>query len=137
MDAGRTAIRSGGSEDRGSGTGGRARAHSRRAQPEGGGVWIATGLLLGLLAYGGVLLMLVAGYTAVLPLAVVPLVLVGLIAAANLLGGRSYGQTAGPRAVEGQSPVPSSGMADPGGLPTAGSGAPEVRGAGRSGEDDA
>ncbi|MBV8462578.1 MAG: hypothetical protein JO368_04745 [Acidimicrobiales bacterium] len=58
-----------------------------RGTDDEGGVWITTGILLGLLAYGAVLLMLVAGDTAVLPLVVVPPALVVLIGAGNLLGG--------------------------------------------------
>lgn len=56
-----------------------------------GGVWIVTGWAVGLLVYAGVVLMAMAGFSAVLPLVVVPPVLLGLIAAGNLLGGRSHG----------------------------------------------
>ncbi len=55
-----------------------------------GGVWIVTGWVVGLLVYAGVVLMAMAGFSAVLPLVVVPPVLLGLIAASNLLGGRSH-----------------------------------------------
>ncbi len=55
-----------------------------------GGVWIVTGWVVGVLVYAGVVLMAMAGFSAVLPLVVVPPVLLGLIAAGNLLGGRSH-----------------------------------------------
>jgi hypothetical protein len=50
-------------------------------------VWIATGVILGVLMYGLVVLMDVAGFTEVLPLVVIPPVVVGLIGANSLLGG--------------------------------------------------
>ncbi len=56
---------------------------------DAGGVWIVTGIVLGALAYGAVLLMLAAGYSSVLPVAVVPPVLVILIGGTNLLGART------------------------------------------------
>ena len=42
-------------------------------------MWIVTGIVLGVLVYAGIVLMAVAGFTAVVPLVVVPPVLVGLI----------------------------------------------------------
>lgn len=53
-----------------------------------GGVWIVTGIVLGVLVYAGIVLMDVAGFTEVAPLVVIPPVLVGLIVANNFLGGR-------------------------------------------------
>jgi hypothetical protein len=58
-----------------------------------GGVWIVTGWVVGLLVYAGVVLMAIAGFSAVLPLVVVPPVLLGLNAAGNLLGGRRHRST--------------------------------------------
>jgi hypothetical protein len=90
-----------------------------------------TGVALGLLAYGGVVLMAVAGFTAVLPLVVVPPVLVGLIGASNMLGGgRTHGRTPGRPSGYGQAPLSSSGPNGPvpgdpdgaGGIPGAASG---------------
>jgi hypothetical protein len=64
---------------------------------DAGGVWIATGIVLGVLMYGFIVLMDVAGFTAVAPLVVVPPVVLGLIAANSLLnGGRGYGRSARP-----------------------------------------
>ena len=62
-----------------------------------GGVWIATGIVLGILMYAFIVLMDVAGFTAVLPLVVLPAVVLGLMAANNLLnGGRGYGHGSRP-----------------------------------------
>ncbi len=58
-----------------------------RRRDDAGGVWIAIGVLLGVLVYGLVVLMDVAGFTEVLPLVVIPPVVVGLIGANSLLGG--------------------------------------------------
>jgi hypothetical protein len=81
----------------------------RRPFDEQGGVWIVTGWVLGLLVYAGVILMYVAGFTPVLPLVVLPPVVLGLIAAGNLLGGRDHGR---------RPSVPTSGPAGPGGSAT-------------------
>jgi hypothetical protein len=71
-------------------------------------VWIVTGLVLGAVVYAGMVLMVVAGVTAVVPLVVIPPVLVALIGANSLLGGgRSYGRSPG-RPV-GPAPLPSRG----------------------------
>ncbi len=91
----------------------------RRDRRDGGGVWIATGIVLGGLAYVAVLLMLVAGYTSVLPVVVVPPVLIGLIGAGNLLGGRTTPR--GPARpisdLHASAPPPSTGTAKPGAPP--------------------
>jgi hypothetical protein len=59
-------------------------------------VWINTGIVLGVLFYGFIVLMLVAGFQAVLPLVILPPVVLGLIGANNLLGGgHRYGRSAG------------------------------------------
>jgi hypothetical protein len=58
--------------------------------------------------------MLIAGYSSVLPLAIVPLILGGLIGANNLLGGgRTYGRTPGRPIGAGQAPLSSSGPNGP------------------------
>jgi hypothetical protein len=59
-------------------------------------VWINTGIVLGVLFYAFIVLMLVAGFRAVLPLVILPPVVMGLIGANNLLGGgHRYGRSAG------------------------------------------
>ncbi len=69
------------------------------APDDAGGVWIVTGVALGVLMYGFVVLMDVAGFTEVLPLVVLPPVVLGLIAANSLLGGgRGHGRGAAPPA---------------------------------------
>jgi hypothetical protein len=55
---------------------------------DAGGVWIVTGIVLGLFVYAGFVLMDIAGFTVVAPLVVIPPVLLGLIWANTLLGGR-------------------------------------------------
>jgi hypothetical protein len=66
---------------------------------DAGGVWIVTGVVLCVLVYGLVVLMDVAGFTEVAPLVILPPVVLGLIAANNLLrGGRGYGGSSGRRA---------------------------------------
>lgn len=74
------------------------RGGADRRRDDAGGVWIRTGLVLGLLVYAGVVVMAAAGFSGAIPLVVVPPVLVGLIGAANLLGGRDHGRSAGARA---------------------------------------
>ena len=73
-------------------------------------MWIATGIVLGILMYAFIVLMDVAGFTAVLPLVVLPPVVLGLMAANNLLGGgRSHGRSPGRPVGQGQAPLSSSG----------------------------
>jgi hypothetical protein len=70
--------------------------HPRR--DDQGGVWIATGIALAVLMYGFIVVLAVAGFTEVLPLVILPPVVLGLIAANNLIGGgRTPGRPA-PRA---------------------------------------
>src|SRR5271168_1086518 len=89
------------------------RAAGRRPD-DAGGVWIITGIVLGVLFYGGIVLMYVAGFTPVAPLVVIPPVLFGLIAANNLLGGgRTHGRSAGRPVGGGQAPLSSSGPNGP------------------------
>jgi hypothetical protein len=54
---------------------------------DAGGVWIITGIVLGALVYAGVVLMVVAGFTAAVPFVVIPPVIVAMIGANSLLGG--------------------------------------------------
>ena len=69
-------------------TGARAGACGpRRRADDAGGVWILTGIVLGAIVYAGMVLMAVAGFTAVIPLVVIPPVLVAMIGANSLLGG--------------------------------------------------
>ena len=89
--------------------------HAQTLAPsDEGGIWVMTGVVLVLIAYGGVVVLLIAGYTSVLPLVVVPLVMAGLIGANNLLGGgRTYGRTPGRPVGDGQAPLSSSGPNGP------------------------
>jgi hypothetical protein len=81
-----------------------------RSFDEEGGVWIVTGWVLCLLVYALVVLMDVAGFTAVLPLVVLPPVVIGLIGANSLLGGgRHYGRRATSAVTGDPAPLPSSG----------------------------
>jgi len=83
---------------------------ARRVSDDTGGVWIVTGIMLGVLVYVGMVLMLVAGFSGVAPLVVIPPVLLALIAANNLLGGgRTHGRSPGRPVGQGQAPLSSSG----------------------------
>jgi hypothetical protein len=81
-----------------------------RLRDDRGGVWIVTGLVLGAVVYAGMVLMMVAGVTAVVPLVVIPPVLVALIGANSLLGGgRGYGRSPRRPVGRGRAPLPSRG----------------------------
>jgi hypothetical protein len=54
---------------------------------DAGGVWIGVGIAGGVVLYIGALVMLIAGFNAILPFVIVPPVLVALIGANSLLGG--------------------------------------------------
>lgn len=58
-----------------------------RPRDDSGGVWTTVGLIAGGIFYAGMVVMLFAGFTAILPFVVIPLVIVGLIGANSLLGG--------------------------------------------------
>ena len=89
---------------------GSPRGGASRPRDDRGGVWIVTGLVLGAVVYAGMVLMVVAGVTAVVPLVLIPPVLVALIAANNLLGGgRSHGRSPGRPVGQGRAPLSSSG----------------------------
>ncbi|HUY66477.1 MAG TPA: hypothetical protein VMV06_06630 [Acidimicrobiales bacterium] len=89
-------------------------ADGRRNLDDTGGAWIVTAVVLGVLAYLGVVVMAVAGFTAVVPLVVLPPVLVALIGGNNLLGGgRSHGRSPGRPVGRGQAPLSSSGPDGP------------------------
>jgi hypothetical protein len=65
---------------------------------DAGGVWIVTGIVLCILVYGMVIVMAIAGFSAAVPLVVLPPVVLGLMAANNLLGGgRPRSRSASPR----------------------------------------
>ena len=72
---------------------GRPRSGTRdrddRHRDDAGGVWIVTAWVLCVIMYGFIVLMDVAGFTEVLPLVVLPPIVLGLIAANNLLRGGS------------------------------------------------
>jgi hypothetical protein len=81
-----------------------------RTRDDTGGVWIVTGLVVGAIVYAGMVMMMVAGFTVVAPLVVIPPVLAALIGANNLLGGgRSHGRSPGRPVGQGQAPLSSSG----------------------------
>lgn len=82
---------------------------SRRAPrnvDDAGGVWIKVGVLGGVVLYAGMVVMAAAGFSAVLPLVVVPPVLVALIGANSMLGGRGYGRSSGRPVGDGRSSGP-------------------------------
>jgi hypothetical protein len=92
---------------------GRGRTSDRHTD-DTGGVWIVTGVVLGVLVYAGIVTMAVAGFSAVVPLVVIPPVLVGLIGANNLIGGgRDHGRSPGRPVGRGQAPLSSSGPNGP------------------------
>ncbi len=81
-----------------------------RRRDDAGGVWIVTGLVVGAIVYAGMVLMMVAGFTVVAPLVVIPPVLAALIGANNLIGGgRTHGRSSGRPVGQGQAPLSSSG----------------------------
>jgi hypothetical protein len=81
-----------------------------RPRDDSGGVWIVTGLVVGAVVYAGMVVMMVAGFTVVAPLVVIPPVLAALIGANNLLGGgRSHGRSPGRPVGQGRAPLSSSG----------------------------
>ncbi len=60
-----------------------------RHRDDAGGVWIVTGWVVGLIVWAGVLLAWHAGFGAAAPFVVIPAILVFMIGAGNLIGGRS------------------------------------------------
>ena len=91
-------------------------------------MWIVTGLVLGAVVYAGMVLMMVAGVTAVVPLVVIPPVLVALIGANSLLG--EGGATAGHRAGRWAGAGPRSRPAGPNGVIPTDPSAPDGRAVG-------
>jgi hypothetical protein len=79
---------------------------------DAGGVWIVTGIVLGVLLYGFIVLMDVAGFTPVAPLVIIPPVLVALIGANSLLGGGRTRST--PQPVPRRAPASSNGASSNG-----------------------
>ena len=55
---------------------------------DAGGVWIVTGWVLGGLIYVGMVLALNAGFTTTVPFVVIPVVLLFMVGAGNLLSGK-------------------------------------------------
>ena len=84
---------------------------ARRATGDGGGVAIKTGIVLGILVYGGAVFLTVIGFHAMAPLVVVPPVLVVLIGAGNLLGGGVHGSARSDRPVRPPGPSGAGGTA--------------------------
>ena len=74
------------------------RAEERRRDDEGR-LWIRMGIVLGVLFYGFMVVLWAAGFTAILPFVVIPLVLVALIGSNALLGGPRRRQQLDPRPV--------------------------------------
>ena len=64
------------------------------ARDDAGGVWIYTGVVLGLIVYAGVVVAWYAGFTAAAPFVVIPAVLVVLVGAGNLISGKRPGRPA-------------------------------------------
>jgi len=64
------------------------------ARDDAGGIWIYTGVVLGLIVYAGVVVAWHAGFTAAAPFVVIPAVLVVMVGAGNLLSGRRPGRPA-------------------------------------------
>jgi hypothetical protein len=58
-----------------------------RRRDDAGGLWIGIGIVGGALLYLGMLVMLVAGFTPILPFVIIPPVLLAMIGANSLLGG--------------------------------------------------
>ena len=109
----------------------RQRRAATQPRDDTGGVWIVTGVALGAVVYAGMVVMVVAGFTVVVPLVIIPPVLIALIAANNLLGGgRSYGRSSGRPVGQDRAPLPSGGPDGP--VPT--EPAPPATGAGEPSE---
>ncbi len=68
------------------------RRHRCALRDDDGGVWIVTGVLLGALLYAGIVATAIAGFSAAVPLVVLPPVVLGMMAANNLLGRRGTGR---------------------------------------------
>jgi hypothetical protein len=82
----------------------------RARADDAGGVWILTGVVLGLIVYAGIVVMAIAGFNAIIPLVVIPPVIVALIGASNLIGGgRTHGQPSARPVDPGRAPLSSSG----------------------------
>ncbi|HWE71425.1 MAG TPA: hypothetical protein VG205_13750 [Acidimicrobiales bacterium] len=58
-----------------------------RRRDDAGGLWIGIGIAGGVVFYVGMLVMLVAGFTPILPFVIIPPVLLAMIGANSLLGG--------------------------------------------------
>jgi len=86
------------------------------ARDDAGGVWIITGVVLGLIVYAGVVVAWHAGFTAAAPFVVIPAVLVVMVGAGNLLSGKRPGRPA-PR-FNRPDPVPLTSLRWDGGTPT-------------------
>lgn len=70
---------------------------TRRTTGDGGGVAIATGIVLGILVYAGAVFLTVIGFHAMEPIVAIPPVLIVLIGAGSLLGGGVHGSARPPR----------------------------------------
>ena len=103
-----------------------------RVRDDAGGVWIRTGWVVGVLVYAGVVLAWHAGFTAAAPFVVIPAVLVVMIGAGNLVGGRRPGRSAPRFRRPDLDPVPLP-VRRGDGTPTAGDPGAEVPPAGGSG----
>ena len=87
------------------------------ARDDAGGVWIITGVVLGLIVYAGVVVAWHAGFTAAAPFVVIPAVLVVMVGAGNLFSGKRPGRPA-PR-FNRPDPVPLTSLRRDGGTPAA------------------
>jgi hypothetical protein len=76
---------------------------SDRCRDDSGGVWIITGWIVGFIVWLGIVAMWRAGFTPVAPLVIVPPVMLFMIGAGNLIGGRRPSR--GPRRASELDPI--------------------------------
>ncbi len=74
-----------------------------RCRDDSGGVWIITGWVVGFIVWLGIVAMWRAGFTPVTPLVIVPPVMLFMIGAGNLIGGRRPSR--GPRRASELDPI--------------------------------
>jgi hypothetical protein len=76
-----------------------AGAVADRPRDDAGGVWIRTGIVLGVLFFAFMVVLWAAGFDAIAPFVVIPIVLVALIGANSLLGGPRKREQLAPRPI--------------------------------------
>ena len=70
-----------------------------RPRDDAGGLWIRVGIGLGIIFYLFMVVLWAAGFTAIVPFVIIPLVLVALIGANSMLGGPRRRQQLAPRPI--------------------------------------